>query len=127
MIRAVLDEVVPADFAPLMNDGEINVVLFPDEWRSLPDGRLLTLAIAGGYDWLVTCDKQMPFQQNLSGKPLAVLVLPSPRIIELERMRPALLAALRKPAPGRFVILDDQGCPSGEPVPLIIGRTRKTN
>lgn len=120
MIRAVLDEVVPADFAALMNDGEVDVATFPDEWRSLPDGR-----IAAGYDWLITCDKQMPFQQNLSGKPLAVLVLPTPRMLELQQIRSALRVALSAPVPGHFIVLNGKGTPSGEPAPHVTGRTPK--
>ena len=121
MIRAIVDEAVPADFTALFEDSEITIAAFPNEWRSSSDGEIVGLSIAAGYDWLITCDKQMPYQQNLSGKSLAVLVLPTPQIPKLEQICPALIEALRTPAPGNFVVLDGEGMRTGNPVPHVIG------
>jgi hypothetical protein len=125
VIRAVVDEVVPTDFVALCRDSEIEVAAFPGEWRSLSDGEVINAASLAGFDWLLTCDKQMPFQQNLSGRPLAVMVLPTPQIPELKRIRSALLTALAAPAPGNFVILGRDGEQEGKPAPHLIGRKRK--
>lgn len=125
MIRAIIDEVVPADFVGFFEGSEINVSGFPDEWRSLPDGGVIDRAVSAGFDWLITCDKRMPFQQNLSGSSLSVMVLPTPQIPKLRGIVPALTGALTIPVPGRFVVLDDEGKPSAQPVPHMIGRGRK--
>jgi hypothetical protein len=122
---AVVDEVVPIDFTTLFRNEDVHVAGFPEEWKSVPDGGIIRVAIAADYDWLITCDKQMPYQQNLSGKSLAVTVLPTPQILKLEQIRPALLDALRKPTPGCFVILDDEGKQATDPLPHMSGRTRK--
>ena len=73
---------------------------------TLKDGALLHAA-EKDFDVLVTIDKSMPFQTNLSGIGLAVLVLdarnnslPELRLFvpELERVLPSL-------EPGRFLVL----------------------
>lgn len=44
-------------------------------WDRLPDGDMMTLAEEAGYELLITCDKRLRHQQNLSGRNLSVLVL----------------------------------------------------
>jgi len=45
-------------------------------WSGVKNGELLALAGAG-FDAFVTVDKSMPFQQNLSTLPIALVVLDS--------------------------------------------------
>ena len=61
----------------------------------LDDGALLD-ACAGAFDALVTLDQSLRFQQNLRGRPVAVVLLRarSNRLDDLEPLVPALLAAL---------------------------------
>ena len=121
MKRAVLDEAVPADAAVLFLDKEIEIAGFPDEWRSLPDSKVLERASATGFDWLITCDKQMPFQQNLAGKAISVLVLPSPQLQLLEALKLPITHLLRSPLRGHFVHVDQSGRQIGRPAPHLQG------
>src|SRR5208282_2110311 len=41
-------------------------------WEQLENGDLLTVAEAAGFEVLVTTDKNLPYQQNLAGRKLAV-------------------------------------------------------
>jgi hypothetical protein len=126
VIRAVIDEVVPADVISALSDEEVVVDAFPEDWRSLPDGAMIANAIERGYAWLITCDKRMAFQQNLSGRAIAVLVLPTPRAPEIERIQRNVRAALRAPLPGHFVILDGVGLPIGKPAAHLAGSAKRT-
>jgi hypothetical protein len=45
-------------------------------WATLDNGALLS-AVEGAFDVLVTTDQSLEYQQNLAGRPLAVLVLPT--------------------------------------------------
>ncbi len=67
----------------------------------LGNGKLLD-AMSGKFDVLVTTDAKLPFQQNLAGRPLAVIVLRarSIKLQELLPLVPALLAALDIVQPG---------------------------
>jgi hypothetical protein len=82
-------------------------------------------AIEMGYAWLITCDKRMPYQQNLSGLAISVLVLPTPRAPEILRIQQRVRAALRTPTPGNFIILDSDGFPVGKPAAHLAGPAKR--
>ncbi|MEO7002492.1 MAG: hypothetical protein ABI068_11750 [Ktedonobacterales bacterium] len=44
-------------------------------WSTLTNGALLTAAEWAGYDLFLTTDKNLRYQQNLTGRRLAILVL----------------------------------------------------
>ena len=55
------------------------------EWRGLRNGALLDL-MGQQFSILITTDKNLPFQQNLKKRQLAVIILPTndvPSVIEL--------------------------------------------
>lgn len=118
---AVLDEAVPADVADALTEDERTVAAFPDSWRRLRDSELLDRAAAAGFRWLITCDRKMPFQQNLANRSVSVLVLPTQRLPDIEAIRDRIRAVLREPRPGRFVLLDGEGRIDGEPVAHLLG------
>jgi hypothetical protein len=114
------------DIAAAFSDETVVADAFPEGWRSLPDRSVIANAIEAGYDWLITCDKSMPFQQNLSGRPISVLVLPTPRAPELVRIKRAVRLALRTPVPEHFIALDSDGLPIGDPAAHFAGPTKRT-
>jgi predicted nuclease of predicted toxin-antitoxin system len=70
-------------------------------WNRLPDGPLLDV-IEGEIDALVTVDRSLRFQQRLTGRPFAVIVLraKSNELGALRPLVPALLQALADVKPG---------------------------
>ena len=68
----------------------------------LKNGDLLTAAEAAGFDAIITIDQSIPFQQNLSGRTIAVLILcaPTNRLTDLRKIVPAAVAALASIRPG---------------------------
>jgi predicted nuclease of predicted toxin-antitoxin system len=46
-------------------------------WAELSNGDLIAAAKAAGFDVMVTTDKNLRYQQNLSGRKLAIVVLPT--------------------------------------------------
>ena len=42
-------------------------------WAGTTNGALLALAVTGGFEAFLTCDKNLEFQQNLSDLPCTVL------------------------------------------------------
>jgi predicted nuclease of predicted toxin-antitoxin system len=44
-------------------------------WHELTNGDLIAAAEAGGFDVLITADQNIQYQQNLSGRRLALVVL----------------------------------------------------
>ena len=54
-------------------------------WGRLVNGELLNAAEENGFDCMVTCDQSISFQQNLTGRPLALVVLSTNDIDLLEK------------------------------------------
>ena len=75
-------------------------------WERLSNGGLLAAAEQAGFDMLLTADKNMRFQQNLSGRKIAIVVLgKSPW--RLVRMHLDIIAAVvNAGAPGSFAEVD---------------------
>jgi hypothetical protein len=71
----------------------------------LSNGDLLATAEALGFDVLVTVDQNFPFQQNLEGRRIALLILcgPTNRLSHLKALIPAALDALASIKPGEIV------------------------
>ena len=71
-------------------------------WSTLSNGDLLTAAESASFDVCVTTDQNLRFQQNLAGRRLAILVLPTTRWPSLERHVGEIVAAIGSIQPGQF-------------------------
>lgn len=69
-------------------------------WAELRDGELLRAAEAAQFDVLITADRNLRFQQNLSQLRIAVIVLPTNRLPLLPFLVPSLKIALAATTPG---------------------------
>jgi hypothetical protein len=69
----------------------------------LKNGALLSATEAVGLEDLVTVDQNIPDQQNLNERKLALLILcaPTNRLRDLQLLVPAALAALKTLRPGQ--------------------------
>ena len=75
-------------------------------WDSLSNGELLAAAEGEGFDVLLTTDKNLPYQQNLAGREIAVVILGSARWRLIERAAPRVLAAVEAAKPGSLTVVD---------------------
>lgn len=75
-------------------------------WSTLLNGQLLRAAEEAGFDVLLTTDNNLPFQQNLEGRKLAVVVLSRNRWKLIRPMLPQIAAAVGAAEPGKFVIVE---------------------
>jgi hypothetical protein len=90
----LLDECVDRRLAANIQGHDVKTV--PEAgWAALRNGDLLNRA-QHEFDALVTTDRNLPFQQDLSRFSVAVIVLrtQSNRVTDLRRLIPELLAAL---------------------------------
>jgi predicted nuclease of predicted toxin-antitoxin system len=104
-VRVLLNANLPRALARLLAGHDAHSI-HQRGWSDLDDGPLLD-ACAGQYDALVTLDQSLRFQQNLRGRPLAVLVLRarSNRLEDLTPLVPAILAALPRASAGQVTIV----------------------
>lgn len=74
-------------------------------WAELDNGRLLNAAEAA-FDVLVTTDQNLRHQQNLAGRRLAILVLPTTSWPKIQAHTQQIADALDRLNPGEFAELD---------------------
>ena len=71
-MKVLLDECLPRRLRQELPGFEVHTVASIN-WAGQPDDTLLTRAAAAGFDFLLTADQNLPFQQNLA-------LLPSLRV-----------------------------------------------
>lgn len=100
-MRVLLDACVPRRLAAALPSHEVQTAPKMG-WGDLDDGLLLD-AMAGRFDVLVTVDKNLPNQQQLSNRPFAVIVLRAKtnRLEDLLPLVPALNLATKELRPGQ--------------------------
>ena len=69
-------------------------------WDVLTNGELLDAAEAAGYDVLLTTDRNIAYQQTLTGRKIAIVVLSNTRWRLVERRLSQIAAAIAAAAPG---------------------------
>jgi hypothetical protein len=95
---AMLDEIVPRAVASLVSAHGADLLPFPRTWKGLRNGVLLLHLRERGIHVFVTCDKNIAFQQHLG--PLALIVLPTPKLDLLAPLAPAIAKAITLAIPG---------------------------
>lgn len=81
-------------------------------WRELKNGDLLDVAQEAGFDVMVTGDKNLSYQQNLSARTLALVVLPTIDWNRLKLNPSPVAAAVDRAKPGSFEYVEMPGVPA---------------
>ena len=71
-------------------------------WDRLVNGALLDAAEAAGFELIVTADKNMPYQQNLAARRIAVLVLGNAQWPVLRQYVERVVVAVNAATPGSY-------------------------
>lgn len=72
-------------------------------WQELENGDLLREAEVAGFEVLVTTDKNLSYQQNLSGRKIAVVVLGQGRWTLIKPYISQVTTAVNTATPGSFI------------------------
>ncbi len=72
------------------------------KWAAIKNGALLRRAEAH-FDVLITSDKNIKHQQNLTGRKLAIIVLPTNFLPAVLGMASRVLSALNRIKPGEYI------------------------
>ncbi len=105
-MKVLLDEMLPSKLARRLIGHEVSTVA-DKGWQQITNGQLLSKAEAAGFEVLITKDANMPYQQSLTGRSIALLVL-RPRtqdVDDLLAMTADILSALNHLAPGRLSVV----------------------
>jgi len=104
-LKAILDEGVPRQVIPFLERAGCKVEPFPKRWKGLENGELLAQLAKAGFECLVTCDRNLIYQQNIVRAGLAVVVLPGQRLEELIERSVEIAAAISNAKPGASIEL----------------------
>jgi len=75
-------------------------------WSTLLNDQLLRAAQEAGFNVLLTTDTNLPFQQNLEGRDIAVVILNKNRWNLIRRVLPQIAAAVIAAKPGSWTIVE---------------------
>jgi predicted nuclease of predicted toxin-antitoxin system len=103
-MKILLDECVPKDFCRSFSEYECQAARRAG-FGSKTNGELLAAAEMAGFNVLITVDKNIPYQQNFSGRKLSLMILLT-RSNDLSSLLPhaaACIRALRSIKPGEVV------------------------
>jgi hypothetical protein len=75
-------------------------------WDTLKNGELLKAAEDAGSGVLLTTDKNRPYQQNLAGRKIAVVVLGKARWRLIKPMLAQIVAAIEAAKPGTCSVVE---------------------
>jgi hypothetical protein len=100
-MRILFDQGTPA---PLRNGlvGHIVETAYERGWSTLSNGDLLTAADTFSLELFITTDQNLRRQQQLSGRRLAVIVLPTTRWPEIQRHLAEVASAVDSIQPGQY-------------------------
>ena len=71
-------------------------------WSDLSNGDLLLAAERAGFEVMLTADQRIRYQQNLTGRRLALVVLSSPAWPVVKECIPGIRAAVDAATPGSY-------------------------
>jgi hypothetical protein len=98
-VKVLLDENLPHLLRNNLGDHDVFTVRFKG-WAGLKNGELLKTAEDNGFEVFVTGDQTLSYEQNLTGRRVAMVVLSSIDWHILKDNLPPILAALDNATPG---------------------------
>jgi hypothetical protein len=100
-MKVLLDEDLPHKLRLQLTDHEVSTAAYL-EWSGLKNGVLLKAAEEAGFEALVTGDQNLNYQQNLTGRKIALLTLSCQEWRLMRSHINEIAAALKRATPGSF-------------------------
>jgi hypothetical protein len=102
-VKILFDQGTPAPLRRDLPKHTVNTA-YEKGWSTLSNGDLLAKA-EHEFDLLVTTDQNLHYQQNLTGRKIAILVLPTTSWPEIQPHATEILSAIDQIKPGVYVAL----------------------
>jgi hypothetical protein len=104
-MRILFDHGTPSGIAGSLSGHDVTEAM-ERGWDRISNGELLEVAEAAGFDLFLTTDKRIRYQQNLTGRKIAIVVLGNStwRLVRMYLDRIAL--AVAEATPGSYAEVD---------------------
>lgn len=100
-MRVLIDECLPVSLHGWLQGHECKTVQHMG-WKSFENGTLLPVAEKEGFDVLLTADGKMRGQQNMAGRMIAILAIPTNKRKVVQSIVPQILESLAHVQKGEF-------------------------
>ena len=109
-MRVLIDECVDERFRNALSGHDCQTARYAG-LAGLENGELLAAAESAGFEVFLTVDQGIEYQQNLTGRQLAIIILQakSNRLKDLLPLATACLAEIKSIEPGRVIRVDTPG------------------
>jgi predicted nuclease of predicted toxin-antitoxin system len=107
-VRILFDQGTPAPLRSCLPGHEI-ATAHEQGWGTLQNGDLLQAAELSGFDAIITTDQNLRYQQNLSGRRLAIIVLLTTNWPQIRPHVSLVASAVAKLAPNAYIELSFPG------------------
>lgn len=102
-MRIILDENLPKPLKRVFPAHAVTTV--QEQGLAGTFNGALLARLEGAFDVFITADKNLRYQQNLSGRQLAIVELPTNRLPLLRPLFPRIVTAVESVIPGAYVQL----------------------
>ena len=100
-MKVLFDHNVPRKLRSSLEEHEVRTAE-EMQWHELANGDLISAAETAGFELMVTCDKNLSYQQNLKGRSLALIVLAVNNWNILKGHTDRIAASVARATPGSF-------------------------
>jgi hypothetical protein len=104
-VKVLLDENLDHALRRLLGQHEVATVTYMG-WAGLKNGELLRVAEDNGIEVLLTGDQSLGYQQNLTNRHLAIVVVSVIQLPILKQYLPQILAAIDRAVLGSFQVVE---------------------
>jgi hypothetical protein len=101
-VRVLFDQGTPAPLRTHLPDHLVSTA-YELGWGSLKNGELLQQAEIAGFEVMVTTDQNLPYQQNLGSRTIAIVVLSTTSWPRIRAFAHHIANALVSIAPGSYI------------------------
>lgn len=103
-MRIVFDQNVPRALRNLLPGHDVRTAAEMG-WSTLANGDLVDAAERAGFEAMITADRNLRFQVDISARAFAVIILSTNHWPTLQRGVPAILGALQRARPGSYQVV----------------------
>ena len=104
-MRVLLDENLDPRLRTLLSDHDCTTVVYAG-WAGLKNGALLATVQAAGYQVFLTGDRKIPFEHNMDGRQIAIVVLTAHQLSIIQVKLVEISAAIRNAKPGSVTVVE---------------------
>jgi len=101
-MRVLFDQATPVPIRPFLTGHTVSTAAH-EGWDKLQNGDLLNAAEAAGFEVFLTTDKNIRYQQNLTGRKITIVLIGKQQWPDLKPHVRLVVAAVNAATPGSYV------------------------